>query len=289
MELMHEANARIQLRVACQPLLEAGHADQDQALERDPFVAAREWKVLTLLRGSAVPSPRPLWIDAQGRMFCRPAIVTTYLMGKPPGQPRDINRFVQQLADALVAIHGQKLSANASRSTAEVNATLPQPNQHAPSQKLTHPAAAQIWDVLSRRRLRFDVSGTVLLHGDFWPGNTVWTRGRLTGVVDWEGALIGQRGQDVAYCHMDLALSFDRTLADQFVSAYERAAGQSVDDLAWWDLLACWRALPDVSAWLPAWQALVGPIELTASTVRARLNAFIADSLARVPREPIVE
>ena len=27
-----------------------------------------------------------------------------------------------------------------------------------------------------------------LMHGDYWPGNTLWKDGRLVGIIDWEDA-----------------------------------------------------------------------------------------------------
>ena len=37
-----------------------------------------------------------------------------------------------------------------------------------------------------------------LVHGDYWPGNLLWQRGRLTGVVDWEEPRLGDPSRDVA-------------------------------------------------------------------------------------------
>ena len=57
-----------------------------------------------------------------------------------------------------------------------------------------------LWPAVAR-------DGPVLVHGDFWAGNTLWQRHRLTGIVDWEMVARASRGYDVGYTHMDLALS----------------------------------------------------------------------------------
>lgn len=45
-----------------------------------------------------------------------------------------------------------------------------------------------------------------LIHGDFWFGNTIWQAGRLTGIIDWDGACIADPARDVAGARNDLAL-----------------------------------------------------------------------------------
>jgi aminoglycoside phosphotransferase (APT) family kinase protein len=34
-------------------------------------------------------------------------------------------------------------------------------------------------------------NASVLLHGDFWPGNTLWKDGQLVAIIDWEDAASG--------------------------------------------------------------------------------------------------
>jgi Ser/Thr protein kinase RdoA (MazF antagonist) len=113
-----------------------------------------------------------------------------------------------------------------------------------------------------------------LIHGDFWAGNTLWVRGRLVGVVDWESAGFGSRGYDVAYCRLDIALSVGRSTADAFLEAYRRSSGLPMEGQWCWDLLAADRPMPDSSVWIPAWHAL-GHRSLTPGLVRRRLRAFV--------------
>jgi Ser/Thr protein kinase RdoA (MazF antagonist) len=64
------------------------------------------------------------------------------------------------------------------------------------------------------------------VHRDFHPGNLLWRRGRLTGLVDWANACVGPAGMDVATCRWNLADWADTAAADAFVLAYEQASGK---------------------------------------------------------------
>ena len=44
--------------------------------------------------------------------------------------------------------------------------------------------SARVWPTVARRP-------ATLLHDDYHPGNVLWSRGRLTSVVDWTGAGFG--------------------------------------------------------------------------------------------------
>jgi hypothetical protein len=45
---------------------------------------------------------------------------------------------------------------------------------------------------------------SVLIHRDFHPGNVLWARGRVSGVVDWQAACVGPRAADVWHCRGNL-------------------------------------------------------------------------------------
>ncbi len=49
----------------------------------------------------------------------------------------------------------------------------------------------RIWAALASNCIRRDKEQAVLLHGDFWPGNTLWRNGSLLAVIDWEQPAAG--------------------------------------------------------------------------------------------------
>jgi len=74
-----------------------------------------------------------------------------------------------------------------------------------------------------------DPDGPVaLVHGDAGPGNFLFEHGRLTAIIDWELAHLGDPMEDLAWfsmrCVMEPVPDFAASIA-----AYEQAAGQPVD------------------------------------------------------------
>ena len=45
------------------------------------------------------------------------------------------------------------------------------------------------------------------IHRDFYPGNVLWHRRAVSGLVDWEAASVGPRSMDVAHCRINLLFS----------------------------------------------------------------------------------
>jgi aminoglycoside/choline kinase family phosphotransferase len=74
------------------------------------------------------------------------------------------------------------------------------------------------------------------VHRDFHPGNVLWWRGRVAGVVDWANACAGPAGCDVATCRANLLDWAGEPAADGFRAAYESLTGRTVDP--YWDM-AC--------------------------------------------------
>jgi aminoglycoside phosphotransferase (APT) family kinase protein len=255
----------------------------DWCAEHDPSVAKREWLVLQALRESPVPAARPVWLDEAGRLFGRPALVTTLLPGAGVVGRAD-DEWIRHFAETLANIHGVPVAGthlqeleNHDLDTAARLAGDP-PDHHVRG----HPRAGEVWAAM-RRRWPLVVRDRLvaLSHGDYWAGNTLWQDGRLTGVVDWEMVGLASRAYDVGYTHMDLSLCTGGSVPDQFVAAYERAAGWTFRDRGFWKLLGVWRALGDWQEWLPGWQAF-GPSDLTLDVIGARLDAYVDSALREI-------
>lgn len=245
----------------------------------DPEASTREFKVLEELARWSFPAPRPLLLDQPGGPFGAPTVVMTRLPGRPVLQAPDIEDYVRQMAATLAQLHRvpidrlnflpdqvEPLSASLSQRTLADDALEPGLRQ-------TVLAAWPSVSVAPTRR--------TLVHGDYWPGNVLWQRGRLTGVVDWEEPRIGDPSRDVAICRGDLTLLLGLPAAAAFLRHYETAAGCPVSNLPFWDLLTCTLALPEVEHWPPGWRAL-GRSDLTVEFARERLRSLARDALARI-------
>lgn len=240
-----------------------------------------EWRTLELLADSPVSAPKPVWLDAEGRMFGQPALVETRLPGRAELSPVDMERYVSELARALVVVHsisaaGPDWSHATDRDrilAARLAGAWSQPAPEHEDIARVQRALRALWPTVRTGSRR-------LLHGDYWPGNTLWLRGRLVGVVDWESPQIGEPAFDVAYCRQDLAMLFDLDAAERFLDHYERASGTRMEEPAFWDLVAIARALPDVVIWLPGYHDL-GRRDITPAVMRERHQTFIAQALLR--------
>ncbi|HEY7295753.1 MAG TPA: aminoglycoside phosphotransferase family protein [Dehalococcoidia bacterium] len=249
---------------------------------QDATRPAQGWHALRLLEQAGYPAPQPVWFDPAGELFGSPALAMTRLPGHAQLFPHDHAAWLRELAGALAALHRLSLACLG-------HSGLPGPG----SLRAEALEKAQRPDVLSTPHLDGVAlaaalrqhpppsARAALVHGDYHPGNTLWLRGRLCGVVDWDFACIEDPAFDVAYCRLDLALLEGPDAADRFLRAYEAAAGGAVAGLRWWDLAAVTRALPDPARWLPGYHG-AGRIELTAASLHNRLRAHTAAALARV-------
>jgi hypothetical protein len=67
----------------------------------------------------------------------------------------------------------------------------------------------------------------VFLHRDFHPGNVLWRRRRLTGVVDWANASLGAPEADVGHCRANLAGHLGSAVADDFLARWQALTGRT--------------------------------------------------------------
>lgn len=64
------------------------------------------------------------------------------------------------------------------------------------------------------------------IHRDFYPGNVLWHRRTVSGLVDWEAASVGPRSMDVAHCRINL-LYDGLDAADIFTRIWEQRTGRT--------------------------------------------------------------
>ena len=255
--------------------------DRHAARFSTPEHVAHEYRILQLVQEAGIPAPRPLLLDAEGRLFGVPAIALTYLPGKPLYVPRDLPSWANDLATALLRVHAVTpehvdlswLSVNLRdgiREELERRRTYAHQNGA---------LAREVHAVLIDEIDRIEWSAPAFVHDDYWPGNTVWFRGRLTGVVDWTHAELGDPRTDVAQCRIDLALILDSDAADAFREAYQANAPARLPDVWYFDLFRGLRALLSYQFWLDGYHD-AGLTHVTPSRARERIEAFLRAALA---------
>jgi aminoglycoside phosphotransferase (APT) family kinase protein len=188
-----------------------------------------------------------------------------------PGQPAT---WAAQLGEALARVHATPKH----RLTGFVSVF------HRPRSSLTAVSGPAASMVAANREL-LTSAAAVLTHFDYWSGNTVWERGRITGVVDWSGGCLGPRGYDVGWCRLDLYLLYGEHIADTFLGSYQTASKSVLPDVLLWDLWAVARSHEHVESWVPNYRDL-RRVDLTAGELRKRHSAW-TDHLANSIGKPL--
>jgi aminoglycoside phosphotransferase (APT) family kinase protein len=244
----------------------------------------REYRTLEVLAVHGVPAPRPLLLDAGGEHFGVPCMVVSRLPGRPPLYPRSWHLFLARLAEALASVH--RLTPDSAGLSHLIGVTghsnLDERLSRPLHEKLQGDRLAEYaWSVLRERLNSLAPAAPALVHDDFWPGNTVWYRGRLSGVVDWGSACIGDLRADVAQCRVDLTLMYGAQRARQFAEEYEALAGPSqLHGLWFWDAYLSLHALASLEYYVDGYFDMGLP-DQSIEQRRGRLKAFLEDALHR--------
>ncbi len=248
-------------------------------LPSNPTASEREFKLLEFLARASFPAPRPLMLDAEGGPFGTPTVVMTRMPGRPSLAPRDLPGYLRQIAHTLAALHRlptHELGFLRDQRDRVNRVLSKRPETDDALQLEVWEAAVAEWSRISQLDEQ-----RVLVHGDYWPGNLLWVRGQLVGVVDWEQPRLGDLVKDVATCRGDLWVLFGRAAANEFLSEYERAAGINVRDLRFWELLISTEAVRDMPEWAVAYRILGRP-DLTTEGAVERIRAFARAALDRL-------
>ena len=248
---------------------------------RDPDVARREFKTLQLLAGADIPAPRPVWVQADADVFGAPTIVQSWLSGKATLMPTNLDRWTTRLAEGLATLHNASFK---NAETAYLDNYSDRLHDEISGEKFRasrarHPLGTRVLKVIDDNWPAMPARS--LLHTDYWPGNTVWSRGKLTGIVDWEMPSLGEPAYDVAYCRQDLMWLFGPEVADNFQLRYQDIRGSRIENPAFWDLLVATRAMPKPSYWLPGYLDL-GRTDMTMRSMSIRFTKFIQQALTAI-------
>jgi aminoglycoside phosphotransferase (APT) family kinase protein len=212
-------------------------------LAREPDLAAREVEALTLLEVTSLVTPTLIAVDATAAHCDVPAVLMTWLPGRPVDAPDDVDRFVTRLAEPLPLVHDLVLPA-----TTAIPPYQPYDLERARRGELHPPAGTRdpaVWERAIEVHIGSPPAGhEVFLHRDYHPGNVLWRRGWITGVVDWVNASRGPADADLGHCRYNLALDFGLDAADRFLAAHRALTGER-DYHPYWDIVAAAGMLPE--------------------------------------------
>ena len=249
-------------------------------LRNDPLSASHEYQLLTLLRAAMLPVPRPRYADESRAILPGPLLVTEFVEGTAVTGPAQLTgpcaAFTGQLAAVLASIHQAGIAAfriphlTDIRSIATIRiGTRPSSLDEALDEAAVREALARVWPPPQ-------VNQPVLLHGDYWPGNTLWQDGTLVCVIDWEDAVLGDPLADLANTRMELAMLLGAAAASDFTRQYgELMPALDLTALPHWDLYAALRHAGRMTEW--------GLTPADLARLQAGHREFTAAALARLP------
>jgi aminoglycoside phosphotransferase (APT) family kinase protein len=249
---------------------------RDGWLRAEPDLAAREAALLEVLEQAGVPAPRLLGVDADGTESGSVCLIMTLERGRPVHAPADRSRWIRGLVDAMVRVHD--VSPPAIPNLRDQRARLDLHVREATPQRYGMQVDAALWALVAQHWPMVTQRRATLLHDDYHPGNVLWSRGRLTSVVDWTGAGFGEPASDACYLRQDVALVCGSDAGDEVIAAYEAAVGAPVPDRPFWELLAATRAKGAEEWW---WGSYVDfGVAVTLPEVERRLERLIARATA---------
>lgn len=240
-------------------------------LRLEPDLAEREDRILHLLDPSPLPTPQPIAVDPAGEICDAPAVLMTRLPGRLDIDPPDLDTYLARLAAPLPAVHAISVDAEFRRSY-PYRVWNPEPSIP------TWTRQRRAWrTVLAEAVAAPPPARPFFIHRDYHPGNVIWLRGRLTGLVDWVNACWGPAGLDVAHCRVNLTVLFGLAAAERFLDLY-RALPEAQPYHPHWDCRDLADMLPGPHN--PAQWHDAGRTDLTADLTIRRLDDY-AVSLAR--------
>jgi aminoglycoside phosphotransferase (APT) family kinase protein len=219
--------------------------------QRDPQIAANEYHLLTLLHRAGLRVPRPLLADESGAILPGPYLVIEYVDGEamidPARAPLPESAVISQLARELARIHDAASGLHHLTDIAGYAASRIRNRPAVPDESLSEPAVRAKLEPIWPPPV---VNEPVLLHGDFWPGNTLWRDGTLVAVIDWDNAATGDPVADVGNARMEICIGYGAAAATEFARQYS-ALRPAVDlsTLPHWDLYAALRHAGRMGTW----------------------------------------
>ncbi|WP_329518511.1 phosphotransferase family protein [Spirillospora sp. NBC_01491] len=202
------------------------------------FSPEREIAALALLAGCEIPTPSLVAADPAGAYCDVPALLITRLVGHPPRPaPDDLPEYLIQCAAALLAVHALNGASTMPPYVPYNRLDVRVPPRHALRPELWERAFQVAGGSAPEAPARF-------IHRDYHPDNTLWSYGRLTGVVDWSDASSGPIAVDIAHMRRGLALRYGPGVADRFLAAFDQVSGGYRHD-PYWDVRCLLDLLPE--------------------------------------------
>jgi len=195
-------------------ILRINAPDNSAILRNDRAV---EHRLLACLKQhTRLPVPRSLFVDAEGQFFGAQAMLLEHLPGNPRISalaPADVEPIAEHVVELMAQLHTTQpslLNADGMLSDpdgwgvrtdswdAYIDSSCDAWRRH--YQDIAFDTLPIIYDgFLSLRRHKPRPLPLVVVHGELNPNNLITQDGRITGLIDWERAHVGDPREDLAW------------------------------------------------------------------------------------------
>jgi aminoglycoside phosphotransferase (APT) family kinase protein len=237
----------------------------DLILRRDPRGSLletdrrSEHAVLKALRASGLPVPALYGADFTGEWLERPSLIMEIVPGEcdyyavTGARPLATRlRLARDFLDLLVAI--QNVDWRALKLAEVLGAPGGNPALHeldrwtAELSRVQLEPMPELQLVAAWLRARAQAARKlVLVHGDFKPGNALIQHDRISAMLDWETAHLGDPVEDLGWI-TNPARAGEHQIPEvwerrQIIEAFEQRTGYAVAaaELHWWNVFSCWK------------------------------------------------
>jgi aminoglycoside phosphotransferase (APT) family kinase protein len=229
---------------------------------------------LGVVAGSALPVPSVLAADVAGAATGgAPSLLMTRLPGRLDLDAAEPQAWMTKIAELAASLHSLDLPAKPFRPWTD--------SWIAPLDGFQVPVGARnpaVWEAAFAVMAAPPPDDTaVFLHGDLLPVNMLWSRGRITGLTDWNSIHRGPRAIDVGHCRRYLAALYSPEWSEQLRSLYESIAGVTLDP--WWDLYALLHHDDSATKWIP--RQVAGRRLVDVPGITSRVEVAIETALRR--------
>jgi aminoglycoside phosphotransferase (APT) family kinase protein len=230
---------------------------------------------LTVVAGSGLPVPTILATDVAGAATGgAPSLLMTRLPGHVHLTPPEHRPWIERIAELAARLHAVDLPAPPFRPWTDSWIT--------PLGQFQVPAGARnpaVWQAaFDAMESAPSEDRAVFLHCDYLPVNLLWSRGKITGLTDWNGIHRGSRAIDVGQCRRYLASLYSPSWAEELRSRYESTVGVPLHP--WWDLHALLHHDDNAPKSISRQVAGRRPIDVSGMT--ARVEVVVEQALQRL-------
>jgi aminoglycoside phosphotransferase (APT) family kinase protein len=218
------------------------HGAVDRAA--NPRVARDEFRLLEIVRTHGIVAPKPVFLDESCDLFAEPLLVLEFVEGDTASAPLDPVQYVSRIAAELARIHSVADSPLLSFLPRQGRGFGTRPDELDDSMH-----EGRIRDALETAWPVRQANPDVLLHGDYWPGNLLWSDEGLVAVIDWEDARVGDPLSDLGNTRMEILFELGEQAMDDFTSRYHSLTDIDLTNLPYWDLAAALRPCGRLDGW----------------------------------------